>query len=257
LKQVHHVTLGFEDSFVLAWRDGDGRDRVEASGPLLPPELLEFITARNRNVARLRCCLGPYNESFFVHDGSSYLWKNLPVKLVAALQKNIKDGTWLDRPRLVALGADGNFLMVTEKNAAVWDLRNYKPLVSLLDQRPMENIHGVILHPYRFHTFILQAKDGRLAFENIPPHQLSGVQAMIEPILNDTNNAQKLRLKRRESDKTVAVDSQTRPPILQQRAQLRREWSEHNREFSAQAKGVKLSFSLSVNLGGSLAKLLG
>lgn len=253
LKQVHHVTLGFEDSFLLIWRDTNGKDRAEASG--LPAELVEFIFARNRDVPKIRCCLGPYNESFFVHDGASYLWKNLPQKLVSTLQKNIKDGSWADQPRLVSLGADGNFLMITENDAAVWDLRNYKPLVALLEKGTMSEVHNLILHPYRFHTFVLQSKDGKLTYENIPPHELPGVQAMLEPILNDTKDAQTRQLTRRESGKTAGP--QTRPSVLQQRAQLRREWSEHSREFSTQAKGVKLSFSLSVNLGGGLARLLG
>lgn len=247
------MTLGFEDSFLLTWRDTNGKDRADASG--LPAELVEFIFARNRDVPKIRCCLGPYNESFFVHDGSSYLWNNLPQKLVSALQNNIKDGGWTDPPRLLSLGADGNFLMITGSNAAVWDLRNYKPLVKLLEKGAISEVHSLTLHPYRFDTFLLQSKDGKLTYENIPPHQLPGVQAMMDPIMNDTKNAQPKLLTRRESGKTLGP--QTRPSVLQQRAQLRREWSDHSREFSAQAKGVKLSFSLSVNLGGGLARLLG
>ena len=246
------MTLGFEDSFLLTWRDAHGKDRVEAAG--LPPEVVEFIHAGNRDVSKIRCSLGPYNSSFFVHDKASYLWNNLPGKLVSALQNNIKDGSWVDRPRLVTLGADNNFFMVTENNAAVWDLRSYKPLMTLLEQTLMADIHGLTLHPYRYHCFLLQSKDGKLMYENMPPHEVPGVQAMVKPILHDTKDAQARRFPRRDSGNTASP--QRRPTVLQQRAQLRREWNGHSQEFTAQAKGVKLSFSLSVNLGG-LSRMLG
>ena len=246
------MTLGFEDSFLLTWRDSNGKDRVDASG--LPAELLEFLHARNRDIPHVRCSLGPYNASFFVHDKASYLWKNLPDKLLAALQSNIKDGSWLQRPRLVALGAASNFLLVTENNAAVWDLRHYKAVVPLLERTKTSEVHSLALHSYRFQSFVLQAQDGKLFYENIPPHQLPGVQQMVGSILQDTNDARKKHLARRESEDTIAP--QRRPTVLQQRAQLRREWSEHSQEFTAQAKGVKLSLSLSIGIGG-LARMLG
>jgi hypothetical protein len=119
LKQIHHVTLGFEDSFLLTWRDKGGQDRVESSG--LPLELVDFVHARHRNIANIRCTLGPYSSSFFVHDNAAYLWKNLPEQLISGLQGMIKDGNWTDRSRLVALGAGNNFLLVTDRNAAIWD----------------------------------------------------------------------------------------------------------------------------------------
>ncbi|EOA83887.1 uncharacterized protein SETTUDRAFT_42670 [Exserohilum turcica Et28A] len=254
LTLLHHVTLGFEDSFLVTWRDASGQDRVDAAG--LPPELLQFVGASNRNVAHIRCALGPYNESFFVHDKTSYLWNNLPGKLVAAIQNNVKDGNWIDRPRLVALGADDNFIMLTETNAAVWHLQNYKPLMPLLAQIDMADIHALTLHAYRFDCFLVQTKDGKLVYENIPPHEVPAVQAMVKPILHDTKDAQARRFPRRDSASTAAASPQRRPTLLQQRAQLRREWTEHSQEFTAQAKGVKLSFSLSVNLGG-LSRVLG
>jgi hypothetical protein len=251
-KKIHHVTLGFEDTFLLTWRDTDGRDRIESSG--LPSELVEFLYARNRNISNIRCTLGPYNSSFFVHDNASYLWKNLPGPLLVALQNNIQDGSWIDRPRLVALGAGDNFLIITEKNAAVWDLRHYKSAITLLEQSAISDVNCLVLHSYRYQSFIMQSQSGKLLFENIPPHQIVGIRAMIGPVSQDTKNAQRRTLLRRQSDKEESVQRQ--PSALQQRAQIRREWSEHNQEFTAQAKGVKLSFTLNVSLGG-LARMLG
>jgi hypothetical protein len=252
LRKVHHVTLGFEDSFLLTWRDTNGKDRVEHSG--LPPELNGFLSVQSRDIPKIRCTLGPYNSSFFIHDSASYLWKNLPGSLLVALQKNIQDGSWIDRPRLVALGAGDNFLLITEKNASVWDLRHYKSAVTFLEKSAMSDIHSLILHTYRYQSFVTQTLSGRLLFENVPPHQIGGMQAMIAPILQDTKDAQRRALARRESDKREIT--QRRPSALQQRAQIRREWSDHSHEFTAQAKGVKLSFSLNVSLGG-LARMLG
>ena len=245
------MTLGFEESFVLTWRDITGKDRIDASG--LPPELTEFLYNRKRHVQNIRCTLGPYNASFFVHDKASYLWSNLPEPLVAALQNNIRDGNWTDRPRFVALGAGGNFLLVTEKNAAVWDLRHYKSVLTLIKQSTAGDIHNLVLHPYRYHCFVSQSKGGRLFSDNVPPHQAVGVEDMVEPILKDTEAGQKKFLSFEQGKSSASLPR--RPLVLQQRAQLRREWSEHSREISAQAKGVKLSFSLSVSLGGLVRKM--
>jgi hypothetical protein len=246
------VTLGFEDSFLLIWRDSSGQDHVGSSG--LPSELIEFVHARNRDIANIRCTLGPYNASFFVHDEASYLWKNLPEQLLFSLNGIIKDGNWIDRPRLMILGAGNNFLLVTDKNAAFWDLRNYSGLSKLLKQSHISDIHYVALHPYRFQSFVAQHRNGKLFYENIPPHQLAGIQAMVGPIAQDTKDAGRELLLRIGSGKREIM--QKRPSNLQQRAQLRREWSEHRQEVTAQAKGVKLSFSLNVSLGG-LARMLG
>jgi len=70
LKKIYHVTLGFEDSFLLTWRDTGGRDRVESSG--LPHELVDFLHAENRNIPNIRCTLGPYNSSF-LHPRQSFV----------------------------------------------------------------------------------------------------------------------------------------------------------------------------------------
>ncbi|EUC35700.1 hypothetical protein COCCADRAFT_66389, partial [Bipolaris zeicola 26-R-13] len=255
LQTIHHLTLGFEDSFILTYRSTTGTSHTESSGPL-PAELLSFIHAPNRKIPQLRCYLGPYNSSFFTHDSSSYLWQNLPPPFLSALEKNIKNGKWRDRPRIVALGADANFILITEKNTAVWDLPCYPHLRSLLEEKKkegsgMREVQNVTLHPHRYACFLLHFKNGKLEFGNVPPHQVAGVNALLEPLRKDSKEKGTAPwMARRESSSSSQVERPQRPSLLQQRAQLRREWGERTSEVEVRGKGVKLSFSLSVSLGG-------
>jgi hypothetical protein len=260
LHKVYHVALGFEDSFLITWVDKNGEDHIDSQD--LPLDLQEFLYARNaqrrfiRNIPFIRCSLGSYNSSFFAHDGSTYRWMNLPPSLLSALQMRIKDGNWTDRPRLVALGANDNFILITENHAAIWDLQNYKTIANLLgfsktQERGISEIHSVLLHAHRYGSFVCQSRNGTLIHENLPPHSFPGLQAMCAPILQDSQTLERKLLARRETEIRNSV--QRRPSNLQQRAQIRREWT--NQEFATQAKGVKLSLSLNVSFGG-IAKLL-
>ena len=257
-QQIYHVALGFEDSFLITWRDAENQDRINSCG--LPDELVRFLYARNdhgqtiRNIPAIRCILGAYNHSFFVHDLSAYLWMSIPEGLITALQARIKNGSWTDRPRIVALGANDNFLLITEKNTAIWDLDNYRALSDLVElsrkrEGGIREIHNITLHPYRYGCFIAQSKNGTLAYENPPPHQLPGLRNMLKPIAKDTAQAS-----RKPSGKGESL--QRRPDVLQERARIKREWSEHKQQFTAQSRGLKLSLSLSVGVGG-LARMLG
>lgn len=261
IQQIYHVALGFEDSFLITWRDKDGQDRLNSSG--LPEELIKFLFTRNergqiiRNIPAIRCVLGSHNSSFFVHDSAAYLWMNIPDGLLTALQARIKDGSWTDRPRIVALGADDNFLLITEKNKAIWDLENYKTLSDLVEfsrsqDRGLQDIANITLHPYRYGCFITHSKNGTLLFENLPPHQLPGLKKMIEPLLRDSERAQKKPVQRRESEMREPL--QRKPSTLQERASVRRERSGQRQQFTAQSKGLKLSLSFSI---GGLARMLG
>jgi hypothetical protein len=267
LQQVYHVALGFEDSFLITWRDHAGQDRIDSQS--LPVELQSFLYARNaqqrfvRDIPHIRCSLGPYNSSFIAHDGSAYQWMNLPTALLSALQKRIKEGNWIDRPRFVELGANDNFVLITEKHMAIWSLENYRAVSNFLDslakqERGISGIHSMTLHTYRFGCFIVQERNGNVRHENLPPHSLPGMQDICVSILQDTQVGERKLLARRESDKRESLQSsvQRQPSNLQQRAQLRREWGEHRQHFTAQTKGVKLSLSLSVRIGG-IARLLG
>ena len=212
-----------------------------------------------RNVPAIRCILGPYNASFFVHDSSAYLWMSIPDGLLTALQARIRNGSWVDKPRIVALGADDNFLLITEKNAAIWDLDNYKTVSDMLDfartqEHGIRDIHNIIMHPYRYGCFVAQSKNGALMHENLPPHQVSGIINMVDPVLRDVERARRQTVQWRESEKRDSM--QRRQSGLQERARVKREWSEHKQQFTAQSKGIKLNLSLSIGVGG-LARMLG
>jgi hypothetical protein len=263
MQKIHHVALGFEDSYLITWRDQNNRDRVNSTG--LPDELTDFLYRRNaqdhmiRNIPAIRCALGPYNSSFFVHDTSAYLWMSIPDGLLNALQARIKGGSWTDKPRIVALGADDNFLLITEQNTAIWDLENYKTLSNMIEvsrtqARGGQGIHNVILHPYRYGCSITHFRTGALTYENLPPHQVPGIGRMVGPLLRQTELAERNLIRRRESGK--AEVSQRRSSALQERARIKREWSEHKQQFTAQSKGLKLSLSLSIGVGG-LTRMLG
>jgi hypothetical protein len=265
LHKVYHVALGFEDSFLITWLDKDGQDRIDSHG--LPSELLEFLYARSaqntytRDIPYIRCSLGPYNASFFAHDGSAYRWMNLPATLLSALQVRIKDGNWIDSPRLVALGANNNFVLITKNHAAIWDLEHYKTIAKLLQfsttqERGISEIHSIYLHAHRFGSFVTQSRNGTLIHENLPQHSLPGMEAMCAPILQDSKALEQKLLARKDSaTRDIRDPVPRRPSNLQQRAQLRRDWGEHKSHFTAQTKGAKISLSLSVSISG-IAKLM-
>lgn len=268
LQQVYHIALGFHDSFLITWRDRSGLDHINSLG--LPDELTDFLYAKNlqgqliRNIPAIHCVLGPYNSSFFINDSSAYLWMSIPDGLLQALQSRIKNGSWVDKPRVVALGADDNFLLITEKNVAIWDLENYNTVSDMLEfartqDRGIADTHSIVLHAYRYGCYVAQSKSGALLHGNLPPHQIPGMTSMIEPIMRDTERIKekerpaRTSVQRRESDRE---SMQRRPSALQERARIKREWSDHKQQFTAQSKGLKLSLSISFGVGG-LARMLG
>lgn len=189
---------------------------------------------------------------------------SIPDGLLQALQSRIKNGSWIDKPRIVALGADDDFLLITEKNVAIWDLENYKTVSDMLElartqDRGIADSHNIVLHAYRYECYVAQSKSGALLHGNLPPHQVTGLMKMVEPVLRDTERAKetdrpaRVPVQRRESDRE---SMQRRPSALQERAKIKREWSDHKQQFTAQSKGMKLSLSVSVSVGG-LARMLG
>jgi hypothetical protein len=226
-----------------------------------------------RDLPSIRLTLGPYNTSFFVTDGSACLWMNLPPFLLSALQSRIAKGTWIDKPRLVVLGADANFLLLTEKNAAVWDLSNYATLSQMLEfsktqPRGIEEVAIVALHAYRYQCFVAQSRNGTMLCENVPPHEGAAVEAMRAAVVQDTR-AMEAKAKQKERRMIVERRSTSfvdRRPNLKPQISVRREFSEgaerHEVKAQRQAKGLKLSLSLSVSARGlaggfGLGKMLG
>jgi hypothetical protein len=203
---------------------------------------------------------------------------SIPDGLLNALQSRIKDGSWADKPRIVALGADDNFLLITEKNTAIWDLENYKAISDMLEvaraQTPgIRDIQNIVLHPHRYGCFVAQFKNGLLKHENLPPHQRSGIANMADPVLRDTASVARKTIQRRESDRQESVQrtqsplQRTQSPLqrtqspqqrtqspLQERARIKREWCENSHRYTAQSRGLKLSLNISI---GGLARMLG
>jgi hypothetical protein len=111
-----------------------------------------------------------------------------------------------------------------------------------------------VLHAHRFGSFITQSRNGTVIHDNLPPHSIPAVKIMLDHIPHDTKALERPPPVHRES--AFKENVQRRPNNLQQRAQLRRDWGEHKQKFTAQSKGMKVSLSLSVSIGG-LAKMLG
>ncbi|KAF2188692.1 hypothetical protein K469DRAFT_703293 [Zopfia rhizophila CBS 207.26] len=256
ISQIHHVTLGFDNSFLITYRDKNGRDHMKSSN--IPHELHNFLYAKDslnlyiRNRQTIRVTIGPYNSSFFAHDGSAYLWMDLPPPLLNAIQSRIKDGTWLDRPRIVAIGAEENFLMITEKNTAVWNLSHYRTLGKMLEfsktqERGIAEVQSVVLHPYRYQSFVAQSKNGTLIHENLPPHSIADMEGMREPIKRDTEETA------RRKERAV-----NRRPSLNHQATLRREWGERKHQLQTETKGYQMKLSLSLDISpGGIARTFG
>jgi hypothetical protein len=231
-----------------------------------------FLYARNtanqhlRIIPQVRLTLGAYNSSFFAHDNSAYQWMNLPPNLLNALQSRIEGNGWRDKPRIVALGCDDNFLLITASHTAVWNLSNYRTASSMLQfaqsqARGIQEIQNIILHPYRYQCFIAQSSNGSLIFENLPPHELEGMQAMVEPLVKDTREAeQRKRMVGQREDgrkRMVGQREDGRKSSLGQRQEmLRRDWGERNHQFKMEARGLRLSLKMGISAGG-ISKMLG
>lgn len=245
------MVLGHADSFLITYRDREGANWIACQG--LPKELNDFLYETNtkgayvRSIPRLRVSLGPYNTSFFATDGASYLWLNLPPLLLSALQTRIKDGAWTDKPRLIALGADENFVLLTERHAAAWDLPNYSTLSSMLQfsrsqDCGIEEIKRITMHAYRYHGFVAQSRNGTLLYENLPGWTMVGMHGM---------------------EAAVAKDTRAREREVRRPSEFRREWSSRRREMEGKVegrvaeaekktrkKGLLLSLSLSIGPTG-------
>lgn len=262
ISKVYHVTLGFEDSFLITYQDKDGRDNMESQG--LPDELTSFLYATNsrgipvRMIPNLRLTLGPHNESFFVGDGVAYLWLNLPPQLLAALQSRISNGRWVERPRIVALGVDQNFAFISGASSSVWHLPDYRNLANMLEfaraqERGMENIKVVVLHAYRYQGFIAQNASGNLSYGNLPEWSLSALEGIHVPLLKDSREEEVRERQRKLHSRPSFRDRQG--PELREQATFRREWDGRNSEIKTKAKGLRLSLSLSIGMGG-ISKIL-
>ena len=197
-------------------------------------KLKEFLFEKDasgvciRKFPTLRVTLGPYNKSYWADDGASFRWNNLPSTLHTHLKGlQTSSGNWTDAPRIVALGANDNFVLVTEGHGGLWSLPHYRELDSILDSlRDMKGsgsgfslIHRLVLNPYRLQCGVLQAQNGTVFGIGLPPHTQEAFQSIEESIREDTlakirrefEDAQKLR----EAEETLA-----RLRVMQQQQQV-------------------------------------
>ena len=181
---------------------------------------------------------------------------NLPSKLLTALQSRISGNDWDDKPRIVALGCDDNFLLVTASHAAIWDLSHYRTISSMLEfsqtqTRGIQELYNIVLHAYRYQCFIAQSSNGSLIFENLPPHELEGMQGMVGPLIRDTKEEEerrKRKIEQREDGRRLSLG--------QRQEMLKKNWGETKQQFMMEAKGLRLSLKMGISAGG-ISRMLG
>jgi len=117
---------------MVAWKGKDGRNYQANHG--LPPNLTAWLDKKNakgflvRDLVNLRLALGPNNDSFFVTDGKDYLWQGLPPGLRDAIEKlRKKGGGFTSAPRLVCLGLNSSYVMITAGNGGSWNVADEYP----------------------------------------------------------------------------------------------------------------------------------
>lgn len=169
---------------------------------------------------------------------------NIPRLLLEKLQVRIQNGAFTDQPRIVALGTDNDFLLITEQDAAIWDLPNYRMLSQMLDyartqHRGIEEVANVVLHPYRYQGFVAQSRNGTLLYDNLPQWSMDGLEGMKGASLRDSREA----------------DVRRRQGSLQRRADdfasRAREWEDRRDTFERRANAKAWKLSLSLNIGSA------
>jgi hypothetical protein len=163
------MSLGSDGSYVFSYQaKSGGGTRVMSKG--IPTILNDWLYEKDadgdcvRHFRNLDISLGPRNESFWATDGDSAKWSNLPEPLLKALSANLKDGEWIDKPRIVTLGVGGDYVMMTTNNAAAWRLSNYKEFDAVFDVMK-ENGNISMCHvraKRKFHDLLRQSNSRRL-----------------------------------------------------------------------------------------------
>jgi hypothetical protein len=131
-----HMSKVFQNMRILAIPEADKKTGLQG----LPPALHEWLIGKDpngipkREFPKIRIVLGPYNNSYWATDGSFFKWSNLPT----ALNKQLKTirklgGEWTDTPKLIVLGVNNNFVLITEKGSLCWCLTYYRQLDAIFD----------------------------------------------------------------------------------------------------------------------------
>jgi len=80
-----------------------------------------------RNLAKLRVSLGPTVDRFWATDGGSAKWSNLPQSLQTRLNSMIENGSWVEVPSQIVLGAGDDYVL-RSPSGVFWVLENYPNL---------------------------------------------------------------------------------------------------------------------------------
>ena len=101
--------------------------------------MAEWLYARGtddnatRDLTRLHVSLGHCATSFWAADGESYIWDGLPKELEESLASLRNPDGWQRTPKLVVLGADEDFFLMTDDGFYAWELKNYAELDTVLN----------------------------------------------------------------------------------------------------------------------------
>ncbi|KAF2472979.1 uncharacterized protein BDR25DRAFT_353286 [Lindgomyces ingoldianus] len=81
-----------------------------------------------RDFEKLSVSLGPERKAFWAMDDRNFIWDSLPAELETGVIEVLKNGKFIDSPRVVTLGFGGDYFMLMEKNSRHWHLADYREL---------------------------------------------------------------------------------------------------------------------------------
>ncbi|KAJ7153574.1 hypothetical protein C8R43DRAFT_1126849 [Mycena crocata] len=157
-------------AYSMCWKTKDDRDLYEAD--YLGQHYVKlgtFMAGKTENTV-----FGPYH-SYFSTSKSGLSWQNLPP----ALETNIMDRLKLGRPKVVALGMRGAFVVLYDDSTLSHNLQGmYPALQSLMDnaeERSKRNsITFVALSPYVAGHYFVAFGNGTAQW-NLPPQMNADV----------------------------------------------------------------------------------
>ncbi|KAJ7160919.1 hypothetical protein C8R46DRAFT_1353613 [Mycena filopes] len=174
-KFPYDVALAMEPGvYSMCWQTKTNQDFFEADylGPHYV-KLAAFIAGKSA-----RTVFGPYH-SYFSTSASGLSWQNLPP----ALETNIMGRLKLGRPKNVALGVRGAFVVLYDDSTLAYDLQGmYPALQSVLDseeeRKKRNSITCVALSPYFPGHYFVAFGDGTTQF-NLPQEMHADVKDVV------------------------------------------------------------------------------
>lgn len=266
---MYCVTLGAEDSFLISYKGTDGQNHIQLHK--LPYPLTAFLTHPSRlpHLPNISVSLGPHNASYYATDSVSYIWHGLPASLLAAYQSRLSDGIWTDPPRIVALGADSDWVLITAGDSAVWETSNYRILSQMLDfaksrsgnSGGISEIKSLSLDAHRYQAFVATSTNGTLISSHLPPHTATAFTLVQEAVKADTEAAIRARRDRSTRNATATANLRGTVTVPARNATtspetFRREWSTRVGQAREEVE-MKMKMNLTLNLTtGGIARMM-